>query len=68
MVILLDIPIENETQEELNILVEGINSIGLTEWEYDFIMDMAEKGWLSSKQSDIISRIYRKYIDEREEE
>jgi len=63
MVILLDIPIENETQEELNILVEGINSIGLTEWEYDFIMDMAEKGWLSSKQSDIISRIYRKYID-----
>ena len=63
MVILLDIPIENETQEELNILVEGINSIGLTEWEYDFIMDMGEKGWLSGKQSDIISRIYRKYID-----
>ena len=63
MVILLDIPIENETQEELNILVEGINSIGLTEWEYDFIMDMAEKGWLSSKQSDIIGNIYRKYID-----
>jgi len=68
MVILLDIPIENEAQEELNILVEGINSIGLTEWEIDFIMDMGEKGWLSSKQSDIISRIYRKYIDEREEE
>jgi len=67
MVILLDIPIENESQEELDILVESSNSIGLSIWEKEFIMDCAERGWLSDKQSDIIGNIYRKYIDVVEE-
>jgi len=58
----LDIFLQDETQEELEILIT--EQVNMTEWEREFIMDCAENNWLSDKQSDIIANIYRKYIDD----
>lgn len=40
------------------------DSAPLTEWEYDFINDIAEKEHLdiSDKQNDILNRISQKYV------
>jgi len=54
---------ESEQSEEINAILEDIDNLRLTDWEYDFIMNVAEKEFLSEKQSDIITQIYKKYID-----
>jgi len=57
-------PIEEPVvNEELSIILEEVHSLPLDIWESDFIMDIAEKNWLSNKQSDKITQIYKKYID-----
>ena len=57
----------NETQEEINALLDDIDSLDLTVFEYDFIMDVAEKDFLSKKQKELISVIYKKYIEKEYE-
>ena len=54
--------------EEIMALMDDIDALGLSEWEYDFVMDMAYKDLHSDKQCNIIARIYSKYIDGIERE
>ena len=58
---IVDGPVVNE---ELSIILDEMDSLLLDSWSYDFIMDMAEKDWLSNKQSAKITEIYKKFIDE----
>jgi len=50
-------------KEEVSAILDDIDYLSLNSFEYDFIMDVAEKDWLSSKQTDIVATIYKKYID-----
>ena len=43
--------------EELMDLIDD-----LTEYEYLFIMDISESGYLSEKQENLVNEIYYKYI------
>ena len=54
---------ESVWKEEVSAILDDIDYLNLNTWEYDFIMDIAEKDWLSSKQTDIVATIYKKYID-----
>jgi len=55
---------EPVVNEELSIILDELDSLLLDNWEYDFIMDVAEKNWLSDRQSAKITEIYKKFIDE----
>jgi len=49
--------------EENGLLVELLDNIDLSnDWEYDFIMDCAEKDFLSTKQEQVIKNIHYKLI------
>ena len=59
----IDLPSISVEEEELDILLGEMADLGMDGWEMEFVMDIAERNWLSSKQSAKISDIYRKYID-----
>ena len=61
---LIDLPSLSVEEEELDIILGEMADLGMDGWEMEFIMDIAERNWLSSKQSAKISDIYRKYMDE----
>lgn len=65
MGILDDLEVIEETpvNEELNILLDEMECLDLDTWSYGFIMDMADKNWLTPRQSAKITDIYKKYID-----
>jgi len=50
-------------KEEVSAILDDIDYLNLNTWEYDFIMDIVEKDWLSGKQTGIVATIYKKYID-----
>jgi len=60
---LIDLPSLSIPEEELDIILGEMAELGMDGWEMEFIMDIAERNWLSSKQGAKISDIYRKYID-----
>jgi len=59
---------DNVSTEEINAILDDISNLDLTLWEYDFIMSVAERDWLSDAQADTVTSIYRKYIDNLGEE
>lgn len=50
--------------EELLALLDSMQENSYTDWEYDFIMDVAEQDRLSDGQYRIVLKLYKKYIEQ----
>ncbi len=61
--ILSDINVNYEAEEELAALLDNLDNLRLTAWEYDYIMSVAEQEFISDKQMFIITKLYLKHIE-----
>jgi len=63
MMVLIEDEMLLEHKERASVLAECMVMVqDMEEWDYHFIMSVAEKDWLSDRQLDIIENIYNKYI------
>ena len=53
----------DKTEEE-KVLSELMGIVDeMEEWDYSFVMDMADNNWISEKQYAIVKQLYYKYFE-----